>query len=232
MTAPGRCWDSVHVLQTPAAEHGAVFEGLQPCWHLCSVLCCHVQPAAPSWLISAPRLIVGVNPFQLTLRVTPHSVTWGRTLSDLSDLILMCQTLIWHPLHTPKCIWRVNIPCAWHSSLKTRPNLHLPAISISFVYLFCKLFMTWTPSLCVHVRHAKLQDFDLVFSHEVFLQCKLKSREAVCAQVAVSTVEQSSSVFCREGGAESVPLPQSADRTSAAFLGRSKWRSHTYWESC
>lgn len=177
--------------------------------------------------MSAPILTVGVNLFQLTLRVTPHSVTWGGTLSDLSDLILMCQTVIWHPPHTRECIWRLYIPCAWHSSLKTRPILHLPAISISFVYSFCRLFKTWTPSPCVHVRHAKLQDFDLVFSHWVFLQANWKNREALCAQVAVTTVEKSISVFCREGEVESVPSLKSAGRTSAVFSGRSKWTSHT-----
>lgn len=54
-----------------------------------------------------------------------------------------------------------------------------------------------------------------------------KNREAVCAQVAVITVEESISVFCREGEAESVPLLKSAGRISAVFPGRFKWTSHT-----
>lgn len=132
------------------------------CAQCCAAVCSlqHLH----SWM-SVPRLIVGVIPFWLTLRVTPHPVTWRRTLQTCL-IWSLCVRLSFgiHLMLPQECIWRLHIPCAWHGSLKTRPILHFPAISISFVYLFCRLFKTWTPSPCVHVKHAELQDFDLVFS--------------------------------------------------------------------
>lgn len=113
--------------------------------------------------ISAPRLIF--NHFWLTLRVTSHSVTWGRALQTCLIWSLCVKLSFGIHLMLPNAFEDCTCLCAWHSSLKNRPILHLPAISISFVYLFCRLFKTWTLSPGVHVRHAKLQDFDLVFSH-------------------------------------------------------------------